>query len=154
MFLQRPNQVFGLYITERRPPHDSQWNTQPGISVNFGVAGSFGPQLEGGAAAEWMFISVSCRGLLPCKAIPALSCFHIRHALCNLPASYEHEVNKALGHHKSQANDMSSPRLDKQSRVVELRAGQPASCPAASQLILSSEVPMCKIIIKIAAQLR
>lgn len=45
-------------------------------------------------------------------------------------------------------------RLDNQSRAVERRAGTPASRLADLQLSLSFNVPKCKIIIKIAAQLR
>lgn len=40
IFFQRLNQVCNLCITDWRLPPDSQRNMQPGIFVNFGVAGS------------------------------------------------------------------------------------------------------------------
>lgn len=50
-FFQRLNQVCNLHIIDWWPPHDSQWNIQPGIFVNFGVAGSSALQFEWGAVA-------------------------------------------------------------------------------------------------------
>lgn len=69
------------------------------------------------------------------------------------PPCYEHEVNKTLGHRKSRASDMSGAEISlHQRRSVE--HGSRVSRPAALQLLLPSQVPMCKIIIKIGAQLR
>lgn len=78
----------------------------------------------------------------------------IRQGLCNPFALYKHEVNKTLGHHKSLANDMSGAEL-KQPEQRSVAQSREASLSSHSlQLLLSSSVPMCKIIIKIATQLR
>lgn len=140
-FCRGLSQVCNLCTADWWLPRDSQWNTRPGLFVNFGVAGSPGPQFAGGAVpggrSTELFISANCRGLQPCEAVPALSSFHIRRALCNLPACYEHEVNKTLGHHKSPANDMSGAEIRRpaqHSGAHRGRAGKarlPLRCPAA-----------------------
>lgn len=138
------------------------------LAFNSGRGGEVGDgEGRGGGwrgAAKWLFTS----GELLRTA--ALQSFHVkpaRRALRNLPARYEREVNKTLGHHKSLANDMSGAEIRRAERSSECRVeqggGQPPSLSLSLTLSLpgslaaplcSSQVPMCKIIIKIAAQLR
>lgn len=137
-FYQRLNQVCNLHIIDWWLPRDSQWNIQPGIFVNVAVTGSSALQFEWGAVAKRLFISENCWGLQPCKAVPALSCFSLRHALCNLPACYEHEVNKTLGHHKSQANDKSGAeiRQPEHSSGVQSKEASLSFCSLAAPFLL------------------
>lgn len=86
----------------------------------------------------------------PCTAVPVLSCLPICHALCNLPACYEHEVNKTLGHHKSRANDMSGAEIrqaeqsrGEQSRAAEHRAGERQACRPAAHSSFSPSRSQC-----------
>lgn len=91
-----------------------------------------GGAVPGGRSTE-LFISASCWGLAALRAAPALSCLPIRHALCNPPACYEHEVNKTLGHHKSPANDMSGAEIRRAEWSSGAQSGgSHASHPAAA----------------------
>lgn len=156
VFFQRLNQVCNLYITDWWLPHDSQWNAQSGTFVNFGVAGSSGSRFEGGA--RWLKYRAvyfcELLGTAARQSSPSAFMFPIRHALCNLPACYEHEVNKTLGHHKSLANDMSGAEIRQPEQSIGAQSREASLSSRSLQLLFSSAVPMCKIIIKIAAQLR
>lgn len=66
----------------------------------------------------------------------SLSCFPIRRALRNVPASYEHEVNKTLGRHKSQANDMSGAEIRLQQSAEHGRRSCLVSCSPAAPAFL------------------
>lgn len=97
------------------------------------TAGGGGGGGGGGAAAKWLFTS----GELLRTA--ALQSFHVkpaRHALRNLPARYEREVNKTLGHHKSPANDMSGAEIRRAERSSECRAEQGGGQPPSLALSL------------------
>lgn len=107
-------------------PHGSHLNIQLGSLYTSDQQAAPTLQPGGGALAEWLFVSVNCWGVQLCRAVTLLSCFPIRRTLRNLPASYEHEVNKTLGHHKSRANDMSGAEIRlHQSGAVECRAWKP-----------------------------
>ncbi len=143
VFFPRLNQVGDLHITNWLLPHEDQWNTQSGVFVNFPVAGSAGPQFEGGA--RWL----KCRAVYFCKLLgtaalqssPSAFMFPIRHALCNLPACYEHEVNKTLGHHKSLANDMSGAEIRQPEQSSAAQSREASLSLRSLQLLLSFSPP-------------
>lgn len=150
---------FGLFFTCKHVyckslhttmvPHSSHWNVQLGSLCTSEQPAAPALQSGGGVSAEWLFSSVSC------SAAEQSRRFHVSPyawSLRNLPACYEHEVNKTLGHHKSRANDMSGAEISLHRQSA--KHGSHVSRPAALQLLLSSQVPMCKIIITIGAQLR
>lgn len=98
----RLNQVCDL-IVDWWPPHDIQQNTQAGFFCKLLSSRQPWPPFGRGCCARWL----QHRAVYFCKlvvaatlqAVTMLSCFPIRHALCNPPACYEHEINKTLGHH-------------------------------------------------------
>ena len=154
-FSQRLNQVCDLHMEDWWLPHDSQCYTQPGSFVNLAAAVQPWSSIWRSGWARWVERRAIYFSELPgTAALRALSCFPIRRALCNPPACYEHEVNKTLGHHKSLANDMSGAEIRQPEWSGGAQSGEGGLSPCSLQLLLSSSVPMCKIIIKIAAQLR
>lgn len=147
VFFQGLNQVCNLHIEDWWLPHDSRWNARPGIFLNFRSGQQLWPSIWRRCRARWLKYSAvyfsELLGTAALRAAPALSCFPIRRALCNLPACYEHEINKTLGHHKSLANDMSGAeiRQPRAARRSTEQGSQPLVLqPAANSLLRGPNV--------------